>query len=41
MIGFRFGGLRPAVLRLEVFRGFPVFFMDACYRRRSADSIAG
>ena len=41
MIGFRFAGLRRAVLGLEVFRGFPDFFMHACYRRRAADSIAG
>lgn len=41
MMGFRFAGLRRAVLRREVFRGFPVFFMDECYRRRAADSIAG
>jgi hypothetical protein len=32
MMGFRFAGLRRAVLRREVFRGFPVFFMDECYR---------
>ena len=32
MIGFRFAGLRRAVLRREVFRGLPVFFMDGCYR---------
>jgi len=41
MIGFRFEGFRRAVLRREVFRGFPVFFMDECYRPRPADSIAG
>jgi hypothetical protein len=41
MIGFRFAGFRRAVLRREVFRVFAVFFMDACYRRRPAGSIAG
>jgi len=40
MIGFRFAGFRRAVLRREVFRGFPDFFMSACYRRRPAGSIA-
>jgi hypothetical protein len=40
MMGLRFAGLRRAVLTREVFRGFPAFFMGACYRRRAADSIA-
>jgi len=41
MIGFRFLVLRRAVLRREVFRGFAVFFMGACYRPGPADSIGG
>jgi hypothetical protein len=41
MIGFRFVDFRRAALRREDFRGLPVFFMGACYRRRSAGSIAG
>ena len=41
MIGFRFEGFLRVPFRREVFRGLPVFFMVACYRRHPAVSIAG
>jgi hypothetical protein len=38
MIGLRFAR-RRVVFRFAAFRGFPVFFMGACYARVRAGSI--